>query len=77
MHGHYDSLHSKGNDAWDLKTGDISTKKLGANFRFASNRSLGENPWARTAPINGDFILIAEFSENEGPIPVVSTSVII
>lgn len=72
MHGHYDSLHSKGNDARDLKTGDISTKKLGANFRFASNRSLGENPWARTAPINGDFILIAEFSENEGPIPVMT-----
>lgn len=72
MHGTYEVLHSKGSEGRDLKTGDLNLKKLSANFRFASDKVPAQNPWARTAPFNGDFILIAEFSENEGPKPVVS-----
>lgn len=72
MHGTYEVLHSKGSEGRDLKTGDLNLKKLSANFRFASDKVPAQNPWARTAPFNGDFILIAEFSENEGPKPVMT-----
>lgn len=76
MHGHYDSLYHMGNDARDLRKGDIDIKRLGASFRFASDRVSAQNPWGRTALNNSDFILIAEFSENVGPIPVVSIFVV-
>lgn len=72
MHGQYEFLHSRTSEARDSKTGEINLKKLGANLRFASDKIPGQNPWARTAQFNGDFILIAEFAENEGPKPVVS-----
>lgn len=72
MHGHYDSLYGRGNDIRDVQKGDIDVKRLGANFRFASDRISAQNPWGRTALNNCDFILIAEFSENVGPIPVMT-----
>lgn len=76
MHGRYDSLYWNGNDARDLRKDDIDIKRLGANFRFASDKVSAQNPWAQTALNNGDFILIAEFSENVGPLPVVSKFVV-
>lgn len=77
MYGYYDFLYLKGNDVWDLKIGDISIKKFGVNFCFVSNRFFGENLWVWMVLINGDFILIVEFLENEGFIFVVSIFVII
>ena len=73
MHGHYEYVYSRSPDARDLKMSEVNLKKLAPNFRFALDNTPGQNPWAPTAVLNGDFILIAEFAENEGPKPVVST----
>ena len=60
-------------DQWqDLKARGMNLDKLAYNLRFSSDRLPRlNNPWSRSS-FNGDFILIAEFSENEGPKPVVS-----
>ena len=76
MHGHYELLHSTSSENRDLKPGEINLRKLG-NLRFSSEQLPDQNPWARTALFSGDFILIAEFSENEGPKPVVSPAELI
>lgn len=74
MHGHYEYVYSRTPDAQDSKMRELNLKKLAPNFRFARDNTPGQNPWAHTTVLNGDFILIAEFAENEGPKPVVSTS---
>lgn len=71
MHGHYELLRSTSSENRDLKAGEVNLKRLGANLRFSSDSVAGPSLWARTS-FGGDFILIAEFSENEGPKPVVS-----
>ena len=71
MHGHYELLRSTSSENRDLKAGEVNLKRLGANLRFSSDNVAGPSLWARTS-FGGDFILIAEFSENEGPKPVVS-----
>lgn len=71
MHGHYELLHSTSSENRDLKPGEINLRKLG-NLRFSSEKLPDQNPWARTALFSGDFILIAEFAENEGPKPVMT-----
>lgn len=55
----------------DLKAGGMNLDKLPYNLRFSCDGLPRSNPWSRSI-FNGDFILIAEFSENEGPKPVVS-----
>lgn len=55
----------------NLKAGGMNLGKLAYNLRFSSDRVPRSNPWSRSS-FDGDFILIAEFSENEGPKPVVS-----
>lgn len=72
MHGYYEFVQSRNSEARGFKAGEVNLKKLGANLRFSSDKVPSQNPWARTALHNGDFILIAEFAENEGPKPVVS-----
>ena len=72
MHGHYAVLHSASSENRDWKPGEVNLRKLGTNLRFSSDKVPDQNPWARTALFSGDFILIAEFAENEGPKPVVS-----
>ena len=67
MHGAYD---------WQWKAQEFGDEVVGAdgildlprNLRFASERAV---PWWRSS-FDEDFILVAEFSENEGPRPVVS-----
>lgn len=54
----------------DLKSRGMDLDKLAFNLRFSSDGLPQSNPWSRS--FDGDFILIAEFSENEGPKPVVS-----
>lgn len=71
MHGHYELLRSTSTESRDLKAGEVNLKRLGANLRFSSDSVAGPSLWARTS-FGGDFILIAEFSEIEGPKPVVS-----
>ncbi|KAM7425317.1 Guanine nucleotide exchange protein smcr8 [Porites harrisoni] len=71
MHGHYELLRSTSSENRDLKAGEVNLKRLGANLRFSSDSVAGPSLWARTS-FGGDFILIAEFSENEGPKPVMT-----
>ena len=67
----YDVSLTDGVQLQDLKAGGMNLDKLAYNLRFSCDRLPRSNPWSRSS-FNGDFILIAEFSENEGPKPVVS-----
>ena len=71
MHGAYDLSLTRTIEGQDVKAGEINLDKLYGNLRFSSDKVPRSNPWARSI-LNGDFILIAEFAENEGPRPVVS-----
>ena len=67
MHGAYERLLTVTIDGQDIELSEINLDNLPLNLRFSSEKI----PWARSI-VNGDFILIAEFAENEGPKPVVS-----
>lgn len=72
MHGAYERTWS--GDTQGVMSGmarGLNLDKIAFNFRYSSDNVARSNPWARTL-LNGDFILIAEFAENEGPKPVVS-----
>ncbi|KAL9968636.1 hypothetical protein ACROYT_G020751 [Oculina patagonica] len=71
MHGAYDLSLTRTSEGQDIKAGEINLDKLSFNFRFSSDKVPRSNPWARSI-LNGDFILIAEFAENEGPKPVMT-----
>lgn len=71
MHGAYDQSLTRTSEGQEIKAGEINLDKLCCNLRFSSDKIPLWNPWARSI-LNGDFILIAEFAENEGPKPVVS-----
>ena len=71
MHGAYDLSLTRTIEGQDVKAGEINLDKLYSNLRFSSDKVPRSNPWAQSI-LNGDFILIAEFAENEGPRPVVS-----
>lgn len=72
MHGAYERTWS--GDTQGVMSGmarGLNLDKIAFNFRYSSDNVARSNPWARTL-LSGDFILIAEFAENEGPKPVVS-----
>lgn len=72
MHGAYERTWS--GDTQGVMSGmarGLNLDKIAYNFRYSSDNVARSNPWARTL-LSGDFILIAEFAENEGPKPVVS-----
>ena len=67
----YDLSLTRTNEGQDIELSEINLDKLPLNLRFSSDQIPRSNPWERSI-VNGDFILIAEFAENEGPKPVVS-----
>lgn len=70
MHGAYERTWS--GDTQGVMSGmarGLNLDKIAFNFRYSSDNVARSNPWARTL-LSGDFILIAEFAENEGPKPV-------
>lgn len=72
MHGAYERTWS--GDTQGVMSGmarGLNLDKIAFNFRYSSDNVARSNPWPRTL-LSGDFILIAEFAENEGPKPVVS-----
>lgn len=72
MHGAYERTWS--GDTQGVMSGmarGLNLDKIAFNFRYSSDNVARSNPWSRTL-LSGDFILIAEFAENEGPKPVVS-----
>ncbi|KAJ7394359.1 Guanine nucleotide exchange protein smcr8 [Desmophyllum pertusum] len=71
MHGAYDLSLTRTNEGQDITADEINLDKLAYNLRFSSDKVPRSNPWSRSI-FNGDFILIAEFAENEGPKPVMT-----
>lgn len=72
MHGAYERTWS--GDTQGVMSGmarGLNLDKIAFNFRYSSDNVARSNPWSRIL-LSGDFILIAEFAENEGPKPVVS-----
>lgn len=72
MHGAYERTWS--GDTQGVMSGmarGLNLDKIAFNFRYSSDNVARSNPWPRRL-LSGDFILIAEFAENEGPKPVVS-----
>ncbi|PFX33758.1 Smith-Magenis syndrome chromosomal region candidate gene 8 protein-like [Stylophora pistillata] len=72
MHGAYQRTWSS--DTQNVISGmasGLNLDKIAFNLRYSSDRVSRSNPWPRSL-LNGDFILIAEFAENEGPKPVMT-----
>ena len=70
MHGAYDLSLTRSTEDREIDQ-PRNLIKLPKSLRYANDHFRASNPWPRNL-LPGDFILIAEFSEQEGPKPVVS-----